>query len=321
MASSSSTPKITIGILCYNAQETISKAVESAFAQDYSNFEVIVVDDCSEDASVEQLKKYQKIKNFRLIQHSVNTGSGGARNTVVKTATGSIIVFFDDDDLSRKDRLKVQLQTLTKHEERLQTDRIACYASSQRVYSNGYQVTSYAIGSTGDEVPHGPAMALYLLAYEKRKGWYFGAGTPSSSLMIRKDFLLMVGGFDETLRRVEDVDLAIRLALADGHFVGSREILVERHMTQSNYKSAQQNLFFERQLVENFRDILSEKRLFYHAYQWPLLRYHHFRRNYFYFGLVLIGLFLHNPLKTSVHLLSTGPLRLVHERKMQISDC
>ena len=124
METASPTPTLTIGILCYNAQHTISRAVECAFAQDYDNFEVIVVDDCSEDASVEQLKKYQRITNFRLIQHAVNTGSGGARNTVVKAATGSIIVFFDDDDLSRKDRLKVQLQTLTRHEERLQTNRI-----------------------------------------------------------------------------------------------------------------------------------------------------------------------------------------------------
>lgn len=320
MPSSSSNPKITIGILCYNAQKTISRAVESAFSQDYSNFEVIVVDDCSEDASVEQLKKYQRITNFQLIQHTINTGSGGARNTVVNAATGSIIVFFDDDDLSRKDRLTVQLQTLYKYEERLQTNRIACYASSQRIYSNGYAVKSYAIGSMGKEVPHGPPMALYLLAYEKQKGWYFGAGTPSSSLMIRKDFLLLVGGFDKTLRRVEDVDLAIRLALADCHFVGTREILVERHMTQSDYKSAQQNLLFERKMVKKFWNILSENGLQYHAYQWPLLRYHYFTRHYIYFGLVLTGLFLRNPVKTITHLFSTGPRRLIHEKKMHAAN-
>ena len=64
METASPTPKITIGILCYNAQHTISRAVECAFAQDYDNFEVIVVDDCSEDASVEQLKNIKGSQIF-----------------------------------------------------------------------------------------------------------------------------------------------------------------------------------------------------------------------------------------------------------------
>ena len=147
-------------------------------------------------------------------------------------------------------------------------------------------MTSYAIGSNGEEVPHGPAMALYLLAYERRRGWYYGAGTPSSSLMIKKELLLKVGGFDNTLRRVEDVDLAVRLALADCYFVGSPEILVERHMTQSGYKSARQNVAFEMQFVAKYHSALSAKGLFFHAYYWPLLRCYHFNREYFHFAIL-----------------------------------
>ena len=176
-------------------------------------------------------------------------------------------------------------------------------------------MTSYAIGSNGEEVPHGPAMALYLLAYERRKGWYYGAGTPSSSLMIKKELLLKVGGFDNTLRRVEDVDLAVRLALANCYFVGSPEILVERHMTQSGYKSADNNLIAEQHLVQKHSKFLLKRGLFYHAYHWPKLRYLHFKKDYLQFMLTLLGLFIRNPIKTLLHLGATGPKRLIHEKK------
>ena len=77
--------------------------------------------------------------------------------------------------------------------------------------------------------------------------------------MIKKELLLKVGGFDNTLRRVEDVDLAVRLALANCYFVGSPEILVERHMTQSGYKTADNNLIAEQHLVQKHSKFLLKR--------------------------------------------------------------
>jgi glycosyltransferase involved in cell wall biosynthesis len=309
--------KVSICILCYNAEETISRALDSALDQDYPNKEIIVVDDASTDASLQILTKLQKEYDFRLIEHAHNKGPGSARNTAIEAATGEFVVFFDDDDVSTPQRASQQMNTIAAFETRLSTQQIACYASGVRSYPNGYNVSSTAIGSTAHTPPHGPDMAKYLLAYHRRKGWFYGAGTPTSALMIRKNLVQEIGGFDPNLRRVEDVDLAIRLALNGCYFVGSPEMLFERRMTDAQDKSPEHNFEAEQSLAIKYKTFLDEAGLFYHAHNWPKLRYRHFRGEYLLFAAQLIGLILHNPFKTINHLLATGPKRLIHETKMK----
>ena len=309
--------KVSICILCYNAEDTISRAIESATDQDYPNKEIIVVDDASTDASSKKLKELQKEYNFNLITHAQNKGQGSARNTAIEAATGEFVIFFDDDDVSTPQRVSQQLKTITAFETRFRTKLIACYASGFRSYPNGYKIFSAAIGSTSLTPPHGPDMAKYLLAYYRRKGWFYGAGTPTSALMIRKKLVQDIGGFDHNFRRVEDVDLAIRLALKGCYFVGSPEMLVERQMTDAQYKSAEYNCEAEQSLAKKYKSFLDEAGLFYHAYNWPNLRYRHFRGEYLLFASQLIGLILHNPFRTIEHLLATGPRRLIHEKRMK----
>lgn len=310
-------PKVSICILCYNAEETISRAIGSALDQDYPNKEIIVVDDASTDASLQILKRLRKEYNFRLIKHAHNKGQGPARNTAIEAATGEFVVFFDDDDLSTPQRASQQMKTIVVFETRLGSKQIACYASGVRSYPNGYKVSSMAIGSTAQTPPHGPDMAKYLLAYYRRKDWFYGAGTPTSALMIRKAIVQEIGGFDPIFRRVEDVDLAIRLALSGCYFVGSPEMLVERRMTNAQYKSSEHNFEAEQRLAKKYKTFLDKAGLFYHAHNWPKLRYRHFRGEYLLFASELIGLILHNPVRTIKHLLATGPKRLIHEKKMK----
>jgi glycosyltransferase involved in cell wall biosynthesis len=304
-------------MLCYNAEDTIANALDSALNQDYQNKEIIVVDDASTDASLKILTNLQKEHDFRLIKHTHNEGPGSARNTAIEAATGEFVVFFDDDDLSTSQRASQQMKTIAAFETRLGTHQIACYASGVRSYPNGYNVSTMAIGSTVHTPPHGPDMAKYLLAYHRRKDWFYGAGTPTSALMIRKTLIQEVGGFDANLRRVEDVDLAIRLALNGGYFVGSPEVLYVRHMTNAGDKSPERNLEAEQSLAMKYKAFLDEAGLFYHAHNWPKLRYWHFKGQYFLFAAQLIGLILYNPFKTINHLLATGPKRLLHEKKME----
>ena len=312
-------PEITIGILCFNAEHTIERAIQSALKQKNCEFEIIIVDDASTDQSISRIHKFLANPKIRLIKHNYNEGQGAARNSVINAARGIFVIFFDDDDYSKPNRIKVQKETIQIHEKQLKTAKIACYASGYRVYPNGYAIESQAIGSSGDVIPHGISVAKYLLAFERQKGWFYGSGTPTSSLMIRRELLEEVGGFDPELRRVEDIDLAIRLAALGTFFVGHSEPLVERNMTHSNYKSPEQNLIAEQRLVIKHRALLEKEGLYYHAYNWPVLRFHHFKRQYLRFMFTLIRLFLHNPKKTTGHLLNTGPKRLLHEKKMTSS--
>lgn len=86
---------------CYNVAPYISRCIESIEAQDIpqEEYEVICVDDCSKDNTVEVIKKYKKqYTNIRLVQHEVNQTAGGARNTGIREAKGEYLWFVDPDD-------------------------------------------------------------------------------------------------------------------------------------------------------------------------------------------------------------------------------
>jgi glycosyltransferase involved in cell wall biosynthesis len=314
-----SLPLVTIGITCYNAADSIQRAISSALAQNYANFEVLIVDDASTDESCNVIKELISTReNSRLIQREKNGGPAAARNMILKDANGEFVAFFDDDDESYPERIAEQLKTITDYERLHGAQFVMCYASGERMYANGYKKELAAIGSQGEEVPNGPALADYLLFYKRKSHWFYGSGTPSCSLMARKGVLSGVGGFDENLKRVEDVDLAIRLALMGTHFIGTKRPLFRQYSTVANDKSFEKNLQSEIAIAQNNKDYLLSINRFYYAMHWPKLRYHHFQRNYAAFLYELIFLLIRYPHAVTSHLLSTGPKRILHEAQMNI---
>lgn len=89
-------PFFSIVIPVYNRQREIRRAVESCLAQEYSNFELILVDDASQDESRTVIATYSDPR-IRLICHETNRGQCPARNTGVAAAKGEWIVFVDSD--------------------------------------------------------------------------------------------------------------------------------------------------------------------------------------------------------------------------------
>ena len=92
---------ITIGIPCFNAKDTILRALKSALNQDWSNKEILVIDDASTDQSPETIQNFiEQHPNVNLIKNNSNAGPAVARQTILNEAKGSFIAFFDDDDES-----------------------------------------------------------------------------------------------------------------------------------------------------------------------------------------------------------------------------
>ncbi len=308
---------ITIGITSYNAEKTIARAVRSAVAQEWDHTEILVVDDCSTDNSWQILQGLAKLhNNIRLLRTTKNGGPACARQLITEEASSDLIAFFDDDDVSLPNRLKVQHKRLLQFEKDKCTKYVACFASGTRTYPNGHQMDLVAIGSQGEE-PWGNAIADRLLLFKSDHKYFFGGGTPTCSLMIRKSTITAAGGFDSTLRRVEDADFAIRLGYLGGHFIGCPEKLFLQYSTQGTDKSAEINLEAELQLVDNHSDYLNKIGYYYYARNWPLLRYYYFKRNYSKLASVLILLFLKHPIKTSVHFFTSASKRLIHEANMR----
>ncbi|WP_164730652.1 glycosyltransferase family 2 protein [Pelagibacterium montanilacus] len=313
-------PLVTLGITSFNAADTIVRAIDSALAQDWPNTEIVIVDDGSSDETVAVItERIAGVDGARLIVHAHNTGAGGARNTILEAARGAFIAFFDDDDVSAPARVTAQIAALEACEAATGSALVACYAGGERLYANGHRVDAPAIGSEG-ETPHGHGVADYLLIYGKREGWFFGAGVPSCALLARASTFTAAGGFDIRMRRDEDVDFAISLALAGGYFTGTRERLYVRHMTGGADKSPELMRDSKLVLAEKYKDYLSSIHRYEYARRWPVLRYWHFKRRYGRFALEFLGLFVRHPIAATRHLLSTGPRRLAHERRIKPRD-
>ena len=93
-----SNPLITVGVACYNIENYIGRCLDSVLAQTYRNLEIIVVDDGSTDQSGSICDAYAARDPRIRVIHQENRGLGGARNTVIRAATGAYLAFVDGDD-------------------------------------------------------------------------------------------------------------------------------------------------------------------------------------------------------------------------------
>lgn len=94
----------------YNSQGHIGKTIESIKTQSYTNWELVITDDCSTDATVDIINSFQE-KDSRIKLHKLqkNQGAGVARNNSIKNATGRYIAFCDSDDQWKPKKLEKQI--------------------------------------------------------------------------------------------------------------------------------------------------------------------------------------------------------------------
>ena len=104
---------ISVIVPVYNAENYLSRCVESIRAQTFMNWQLILVDDGSKDNSYELCQQFAKSDNRIQVIHQENAGAGAARNTGLSYAIGKYIVFVDADDYINKD----YFQMLSEHDE------------------------------------------------------------------------------------------------------------------------------------------------------------------------------------------------------------
>jgi len=308
-------PLVTIGMPCYNAQDTVIRALRSALIQTWDNFEILLIDDCSTDNTVDLIaKEIQNIEGIKItfLINSVNLGPGYTRQRILNESSGEFLVFFDDDDVSYPTRIEEQFKLISILEHEDNYNLIACYASGVRLYDSGYLKKLPAIGSNA-QMLCGEVVANYLLYNEVNSQFFYGSGTPTCSLMARVNTFNVVGGFDVSLRRVEDIDFAIRLSIKGGCFAGTKKELFKQYSTSSIDKSPLENLNAEQMLVAKFKEYLDKKSLFEYAYRWPKLRFFHFTSQYHLLLKELVILIFLHPYRTINHFFRTGSQRLIHE--------
>lgn len=108
--------RVSIITPMYNAIKTVSQTIESVQAQTYTNWEMIIVDDCSTDGCSEIVKKYSE-NDPRIIycRHNCNCGIAKSRNDALQMASGRFIAFLDSDDLWKPHKLEIQIKSMKEN--------------------------------------------------------------------------------------------------------------------------------------------------------------------------------------------------------------
>ena len=257
------TPMITIGVTCFNAENTIESAVRSAQEQDWPNLEILIVDDGSTDRSVEIIRKIAvQDDRIRLVCHEKNKGTATTRNSILRHAKGEYISFFDDDDISKPDRLTKQYRRIVEYNKKNMAEIIFCYTNRSVIKpgENSPVNTYYAIGRQS-RVPNGSSLADFLLWHYEDPEYSWGH-VGSCTLMFHRDAISKVGDFDERFRRCAEWDWAIRAAFQGAHFISVNEPLVIQRITCTEDKSGKIPLYYTLLLRKKYKGYLKKKHVY-----------------------------------------------------------
>jgi len=106
--------KVSVIMPNYNCEKFVEETVRSVMNQTYDNWELLIVDDCSTDNSVEVLEKLcEEDVRVKLFVNEKNSGAAASRNRAMREASGRWIAFLDSDDLWLPEKLEKQLQFMT----------------------------------------------------------------------------------------------------------------------------------------------------------------------------------------------------------------
>lgn len=111
-----SDPLVSVIVPVFNTEKFLPETIASVENQSYSNWELILVDDCSKDNSASICKKAAlKNERVRFIPHEINRGSLAARNTGIINANGDYVCFLDSDDTFEPEKIEIQIKFMIDH--------------------------------------------------------------------------------------------------------------------------------------------------------------------------------------------------------------
>ena len=233
-----------------------------------------MVDDASMDRTrIEVERVARSHRNIVLIQSDTNRGVAASRNCILDRARGDFIAFFDDDDVSRAERLEMQWNRIVDYEHDFANGApVICHSAREQIYPNGRRRIETTMGTNrGCRAPSGLAVAYRVLTGAPLDDGYGSCAT--SSQMARAATYRALGGFDPVFRRSEDTEFCIRFARAGGHFVGLEQPLVIQTMTKTSDKNLDQEREFVLMVTDKHRDIFDNQDVYDFCREWISLKY------------------------------------------------
>ena len=210
-ARESHSPLVSIVIPAYKVARYIEETLESVFAQTFTDFEVIVVNDGSPDSEEFESAIKPYLGRIRYLKQE-NSGASVARNTGVQAARGEFIAFLDADDLWLPTYLEEQIRFI-----RERGCDLAC-ADATFFGDSAADERTYMEALMSDAPPAGDVTFLQLVDAER--------SLITSGVVARRQPIIQVGLFDELLRNAQDLDLWLRLARQGARLSYQRRVLL-----------------------------------------------------------------------------------------------
>ncbi len=189
-----SIPSVSVVMPVYNAGVFLAPAVESILAQDFHEFEFVIIDDGSTDKSPKLLQAFARLDSRIRVISRPNTGIVKALNDGLQAARAPFVARMDADDLSMSGRLRRQFDYLKAHEQ--------CVAVGSRILlidTEGWPICEMCQERTHEEID----------SANLRGG---GSAMNHPSVMFRTVAVRAIGGYRAELIYAEDLDLWLRLA-------------------------------------------------------------------------------------------------------------
>lgn len=201
-------PKASVILPVYNGEKYLRQAIDSVLAQSFTDFELLLLDDGSRDGSLAVLQGYAKQDERCFVHAWPNRGVVLSRNEGVRLARADIIFFLDQDDICRPHRFEKQLAYFASHPE---CNAVGTWA--MLIDPEGLPIRQFSDAVTHEDIDDAH-LALQ------------GGAIVHSSVAMRKDALVRIGGFREGFLHAEDFDTFLRLA-EFGRLGNVPEILLE----------------------------------------------------------------------------------------------
>ncbi len=200
-------PLVSVIIPSHNRGWILKEAVDSVLSQDFRDFELIVVDDGSDDNTRDVLSPYRNMEQVTVI-HQKNRGVSAARNRGVDSASGEWIAFLDSDDLWLPEKLSAQVEFF-----RSNPDALICQTEETWI-RNGVRVNPKKRHEKPSGMVFKSSLSLCLVS--------------PSAVMMRRELFERVGEFDESLPACEDYDLWLRISCRYPIFLLETPLIIKR---------------------------------------------------------------------------------------------
>ena len=188
-------PLVSVVVVTYNSEKTIFETLESIKNQTYKNLELIISDDCSKDNTVEICKQWliknnKSFINVQIVESSKNTGISGNCNRGYKVANGTWIKGIAGDDLLMEDCIENNINYV------LNNNKSKIILSKTALIGESYKINKYKNLFNYGALNLNKKNLLYLLLVDNF--------VPASTLFIKKEIFIQLGGFDERMPLLED---------------------------------------------------------------------------------------------------------------------